>query len=213
MLSGILEALSCGYPAWREAMGDPLLPAMVFMSAYAGCAVLLFRTARLSRSPLERGLWRACGLSCLLLLVNVTLDLQVLAWSGARCLAQAEGWYDARRQVQMSVMASVVIASVAVVLIVLIASRRHIVSNTLLVAGMAIALAVVAIEAIGINSVDRFFADSRKLLGGGDPLEQFVGIAIMVLAALIRQRSAGQHHAAKPVRHRPEPEDFRPKLR
>lgn len=214
-MNDVLSAIRCGYPEWRAIMGDAALPAAIFMSAYALSAFLLFRTAAACGHFRDRLYWRACALICLVLLVNTPLDLHAWAWESGKCLARTQGWYDAREEVRGALMIGVAAISITLLLAVLAVSKRHPLTNGLLMLGMLMVLGVSALEAIGHHRLEILMSGRVGPMAGGDPPFQLVGIGMTIAAALLRSAGSERPPARKkaPSQSAPRPDDVRPRLR
>ena len=81
--------------------GDPTVLAWSITAAYLATAGLCFRRARVEPSP-TAGPWWLLASGTLLLGLNKELDLQTVIIGVGRSAAMAEGWYGARRVVQLS---------------------------------------------------------------------------------------------------------------
>jgi hypothetical protein len=99
----------------------------------------------------------------LFLAINKQLDLQSAGTAVARCMAEAQGWYGARRDVQVTVILSLAAAAVAFGLICLWLLRSALARNGAAVAGLAFVLGFVLIRAVGFHHMDRLIGVS--LLG------------------------------------------------
>jgi hypothetical protein len=106
---------------WVAGIGDPSALGWVTVAVYLATALLAARNAAAARrSSVPTGFWIALAALMVLLGLNKQLDLQ--SWFGqtGRDLAIAQGWYHARRQVQVAFL----IVLAASVLLLLLWARR-----------------------------------------------------------------------------------------
>lgn len=93
--------LDCIASRWQLRIGDPGLAGWLIVGACAAVAVLALRAACRGRDRFATGLWAGICAGLVALAINTQADLHVALTALGRCMAQAQGWFDARRLVQM----------------------------------------------------------------------------------------------------------------
>jgi hypothetical protein len=169
-----------------EIWGDPLLSGTLFMIAYGITALLILRAAHPAPAR-ERGFWRLCGFLFLFQLANTHLDLHALVWTGGRCLAHAQGWYDHRREIQVMFLALVAVMIVLLLLVVLKLFYRNILQNLLLTAGVTLALGFTLVKGVNYHGFEQVLNRQMGPFYIADLIE-FSGIMLALAAAVLRLR-------------------------
>ena len=105
--------------AWSPGIGDPTWIGWLITVAYFAAAWLCFASFRRDR------LWFVIGLAVVLLGFNKQLDLQTLLTQIGKQMANQEGWYDQRRQLQAVFGAVFVGLSAAGAVKIFFAARRQ----------------------------------------------------------------------------------------
>lgn len=145
--------LTCAAARWTPGIGDPTAWGWITVLALAGtaglCAVVATRSARR-----ERAFWAVLTAGLLALAVNKQLDLQSGLTALARCLAQADGWYEDRRRVQLAFIAGVAGLAALGAMAGAWAMRASLARLWPAVLGTALVLGFVAIRAAGFHKVD-----------------------------------------------------------
>ena len=148
------DALACAAARWTPGIGDPTAWGWITVLVYAGTAGLCAAAAR--RAPVGREVmfWAVLAAGLLALAVNKQLDLQSGLTAVARCLAQADGWYEERRRVQLAFVAGV--AAIAMIGAIGAAwfMRRSLGRVWPAVFGVVLVLGFVAIRAAGSHRMD-----------------------------------------------------------
>ena len=154
-MSGILD---CAFRSWLPGFGDPTPAGWVTVAAYLVAAALAFRMAALRTRPpqrtAERAFWALAGLGLVFLAVNKQLDLQSLMTAAGRCAARMQGWYGARRPVQVAVILGLVAAAGLVGLLTLALLWRSLGRTLPAILGLAAITAFVLVRAVGFHHVD-----------------------------------------------------------
>jgi hypothetical protein len=95
------------YTPWYERIGDEgaggWLIAVAYLSVTALCLLAARKAAR--ETGADRPLWLLAGAALCLLAINKQLDLQLALIEGWREIALSQGWYGARRGVQLAAFA------------------------------------------------------------------------------------------------------------
>lgn len=92
-------AATSGDGRWHPGIGDPTPIGWITVWAYAGTCGLCFVCARRLRPPL---FWWTVTAALLFLGINKQLDLQTWFTEVGRDLAQQDGWYERRHEIQVA---------------------------------------------------------------------------------------------------------------
>lgn len=182
----IWTAAQCGFHDWQEIWGDPWLSGTVMVLAYAITGLLLMRTAR-QLVGRERVLWTICSLVLIFQAFNTPLDMHAFVWTFGKCLAKAQGWYEARAQVQIIVFLSLVSLAAVLVLTCIFVFRRNILGNLVLLSGVTLALGMTAVKAIDLPGVGPVHQQTLGPFFVADWIE-LGGVALAFLALMLRRR-------------------------
>ncbi|MFL4468329.1 hypothetical protein ACERZ8_00015 [Tateyamaria armeniaca] len=169
-------------------LGDPALIAGPLMVGYALLGWGLVRVAR-SAAGRERQLILLCAVLVGVQMINTPLDMHAFVWTFGRCLSHAQGWYEARRSVQVGALMLTVVFFALLFVVLLIYFRRHLISNLLIIAGVALSIGCALIVAISLHQL-------RGLTSGTwgpfrtDDLIEASGIALAGLGVALRLWSA-----------------------
>lgn len=178
---------------WSPGIGDPTLMGWLTVAGYLIAAVFSARAAAKAGGRGKRHettFWWITAAALFVLAINKELDLQSLFTAVGKHIATTQGWYDARRQVQLSFIVAVAAAALVAALMMLRIARRSDAAVRLALSGLIFIGAFVVIRASSFHRIDHW-------LGTG-PLElrwiwilELGGIAIVAVAA-----------AAYPRKHR-----------
>ena len=102
--------MSCVLGGWAPRIGDPTLMGWATVAAYFAAAILATLAARRATGR-QRAFWIGLAVILLALTVNKQLDLQSALTEAGRCISKAQGWYEARRSVQVIFIEAVLVAS------------------------------------------------------------------------------------------------------
>ena len=148
---------------WTPQIGDPTLGGWITVFAYVVCALVCGIHAfkvRQEKSPgsdkREKWFWIYLTLLMCFLSANKQLDLQSLFTEIGKALAQQQGWYDNRRQVQLLFIAGVIIGSTGFIAIMTIVNWDLMNKLWLAVLGVALLLGFVFIRASSFHHFDDF---------------------------------------------------------
>jgi hypothetical protein len=145
----------CLFAAWSPTIGDPTPLGWITVVAYLAASCLsVFALYRYSGR--QRVFWLALSVVLLLLAVNKQLDLQSALTAGGRCLAQAQGWYEDRRAVQVKFILAIIAISAVVAVWLVWVMRREIAHIWLALIGVVSLLSFIAIRAAGFHHFDQF---------------------------------------------------------
>ena len=123
------------------------------VAAYFAAAILATLAARRATGR-QRAFWIGLAVILLALTVNKQLDLQSALTEAGRCISKAQGWYEARRSVQVIFIKAVLVASALAAACLTWAMRRDLGNVWLAVAGFVLLIAFVAVRAVGFHHVD-----------------------------------------------------------
>ncbi|MEP3333777.1 isopropylmalate isomerase [Sedimentitalea sp.] len=151
MLSEVGQCLS---ESWSPTIGDPGVMGWATVAVY-GVAALLCAVA-FYKQPAGRLKVFGYGLTLLLMLlmVNKQLDLQSALTAGARCLAQLQGWYEDRRAIQVGFILVLLLYCIGFGLFVVWVMWRHLGQIWLMLLGLILLLAFIAVRAVGFHHFD-----------------------------------------------------------
>lgn len=213
---GPMTALACVAAAclgatvegrWRPGIGDPTVMGWVTVAAYLAAAFLCARVARAIALPppgyprrgerRQRAFWWLLAAALLVLGVNKQLDLQSALTALGRWAAHAQGWYGARRKVQLVFVLGVGYAGLLVMLggvwLLWRASRWAWLAH----AGFMFVVAFVVMRAASFHHVDQFLG---WRVGGlrANVLLELGGLCWVSVAALTARRHVRRFEAPAP---------------
>jgi hypothetical protein len=149
---------------WRPEIGDPTLVGWLTVIAYVMAAWVCVRAGLRARqhtvvaSPSEcdpAWMWCGCATVLFCLGINKQLDVQTLLVEVGRQVAQATGWFEQRRLVQL-VSALVLAALTGIMLLgVTWKQRRFFKRNPLLLPGIMLVAGYVLLRIATIDHVDK----------------------------------------------------------
>jgi hypothetical protein len=100
MTFGVLSQIhACVSERWSASIGDPTAMGWATVMAYFFTTLVCLEASR--ARPTDRKFWALLFVVLLFLGVNKQLDLQSALTAVGRCIAQYQGWYEDRRQVQL----------------------------------------------------------------------------------------------------------------
>jgi hypothetical protein len=188
------DLLECTLARWHPGIGDPDVIGWVTVGVYlaaALCAAAVWCGAAFPPATAwrERAFWAVVSGLFVLLAVNKQLDLQSGLTAAGRCLAQAQGWYEARRGVQLifvvALIAAVVLAASAALWALRGTWRRT--GGALI--GLACVSGFVLIRAMGFYHVETLISEGQGGLWISGGLE-LTGPLLIAATALILLRQA-----------------------
>ena len=156
---GLVECISF---RWSPGLGDPTIFGWLTVAAYLAAAGFSFQRARneFAAIPPQTGdlkfFWLTVSGLLFLLAINKQMDFQSLLTAGGRCVAQAQGWYGARRGIQAGFIIGLMVASAGAFGLALWALRRHIRQQRLVLAGLFILIVFVLMRASSFHHMDQF---------------------------------------------------------
>lgn len=136
-----------------QILGWMLLAAYAASAAAAGRR-LAIEARRIQHDRQAMMFWAAVLILLVILFANRLFNLQALATIAARCAAESEGWYGARRPIQFLLI--VAAAAVAGLVLTLALLRRKAFDERLVLAGMAALICFVAVRSVSLHWVDAY---------------------------------------------------------
>lgn len=175
--------------AWQPRIGDPYATGWLTVLAYLLCFVLSAQVWHRLRGQPGRSFWAVIAVLMIFLAVNKQLDLQSALTALGRCMAQAGGWYDSRRIVQVAFILGLLVLMLASLMIALRSLRDRLPRDGVALLGIAVLCTFVAVRAVGFSDMDalighRHFGVSANYLFENSGL---LLIALNALALLLRR--------------------------
>lgn len=170
---------------WVPGIGDPTPMGWFTVIAYLGAAALAAAWA----APPGRGRPLPIALTILLLLlaVNKQLDLQSWLTFEARAFLREQGFYEARRSLQVAFIAAIAVGSVAAIALLAAIARRRLAECGVALAGVVLLSAFILVRAASFHRVDHGLGSTLLGLRFNWILE-LGGIAIFSTGAVIGRR-------------------------
>lgn len=153
------DLVECLFLRWSPGLGDPHLMGWVTVGIYLLAAAAAGAQAAWGRFPAptaqrERVFWALASALLLALAVNKQLDLQSALTAAGRCLAQAQGWYDDRHQVQAAFILGLSVCGLLALLALAALLRGTLQRTWLALLGLASVTLFVASRAAGFHHMD-----------------------------------------------------------
>jgi len=194
----VQSILSCALDSWEIGIGDPGWGGWLIVALYAVTGLLALRVASIAPFPKiscqrERVFWGVLGGGLLLLGINKQLDLQTLLTDAARCLSQMQGWYEARRPIQIGFIIGILLLMLTAAAVACVALRGTLRRTGIALTGGVIVLGFVVIRAAGFHHMDRLIAIEVEAVRLNWLLEMAGPILILIagLLALRERRPKG----------------------
>lgn len=175
--------MSCTTAAWQPRIGDPDATGWLTVLAYLLCFVLAAQVWRRLRGHRGRSFWALIAVLMIFLAVNKQLDLQSALTALARCMAQAEGWYDSRRIVQVAFIAGLLWLMLSGLIIALHTLRGRLLRDGAALLGLAVLCSFVAVRAVGFHQMDALIGH-RHLGVSTNYLFENTGLLLIALNAI-----------------------------
>ena len=199
---------------WKPGIGDPTVIGWLTVVGYFVAAALLLYKRKLALSLFpshwkqHRALLLVFALLMIILGINKQLDLQTFMTNVGREMAEAQGWYENRRMVQIALLAVLGIG-VLVLGMVVMRVRGVLRPHRMALVGMLFLLGFVAMRASSFFKVDRLlgfeFAGVKMNwvfeLGGISIVIASVSVSLMALRKArleVRHRQKNQSARATP---------------
>lgn len=183
------------YTPWYERIGDDGTNGWLIAAAYLAGAGLCLLAARKSAGGGggERHLWGAAAAALCLLGINKQLDLQVPLIEGFRELALSQGWYGARRAVQLAAFAGGLAVGAAALAWLLPRVRRGGGAIHWGFAGMVMIGVYVTLRAARFQHI-LWDGSRRTAVPAWLTLLEIAGIAIVAAAAAVQWRRGSREN-------------------
>ena len=173
------------------------------MGVFAVAALLCGLLAASPRGRPERGFWIALALLMAALAANKQLDLQSALTAVGRCVAQDQGWYDARRGVQALFTLAVGAVSLIGLLLLAAAMRRHLARAGLALLGAGFVTGFVLVRAVSWGHVGAILDLPMGGMRMNHVLENVGPLLVAVNAlALLWRRTPSRTRRAAPTHPR-----------
>ncbi len=187
----------CAFQTWSPGIGDPTIWGWLTVALYALAALVAALTARAGPFPAhtrlrEQVFWTCLALAMAALAVNKQLDLQSLMTALARCAAQAQGWYEDRRIVQLLFILGLMLFAVVFGIYILIQLWGTMKRSFLPLAGLIFVGAFVLIRAAGFHHMDQLIGVRLPAAAGSVPVNFLLeapGPLLILLSGLWLLRS------------------------
>lgn len=183
---------------WSSGIGDPNLIGWVTVICYFACAFqclrVLAKAPRIFDAPVRRqkALWGGLVLLMLFLGINKQLDLQSLLTELGRLMAQRQGWYEDRRNVQRVFIFTLAGGGVVTGVLLLWFYRSVVRTHRLAIAGVFILTLFIVMRASVFHRVAAPFGVPKPGLWLNAALE-LAGILLIGLnARVLLRENAGQ---------------------
>ncbi|MEO1043129.1 MAG: hypothetical protein AAFX52_12655 [Pseudomonadota bacterium] len=139
-------------------IGDPTVTGWLAVCLYAAVSCVTLTLALACRPPIfersELRFWALLAFSFAALSINKQLDLQSLMTEVGRFLANEQGWYNTRKQVQAAFIVGVGASACLGLLVVVALSWRAPWPNRVAQLGTGLVIAFVAIRASSFHGMD-----------------------------------------------------------
>lgn len=133
-------------------------------------------------------LWILIAIFMLLLGINKQLDLQSWLTVIGKNMAQSQGWYESRREVQFLFIITILIVAIAFLAFVTKNMNKNQVSNWLGLSGLGLLSCFIVIRASSFHHIDRLIGFQTLGLRMNWLLE-LGGISVIAIASLINLRA------------------------
>ena len=194
--------MECIFSRWSPGIGDPSIGGWLTVFVYGLAAFIAFMRLQVAISERERNrainrdlsiwsgpevrFWLALALGLVLLGINKQLDLQSFLTATGKCAAQAQGWYDNRRTVQIIFLTGLGIAGSMLAFFGFSMLRGNFRKNSLVLAGMALLLTFVMARAALFHQVDVLI--NWRILGLKINWILEIGALAMIIIGALRSR-------------------------
>lgn len=160
------DLFECTFARWHPGVGDPNVMGWVMVVAYlaaALCAMAVWHRAAFppATAGRERAFWAVVAGLLVLLAMNKQLDLQSGLTAAGRCLAEAQGWYEARRGAQLIFVEALIVVSALMAVAALWTLRGTWRRTGGALIGLACVSGFVLIRAMGFYHVEALIAEGQ----------------------------------------------------
>lgn len=155
-----LEAVwACVSGKWAAKVGDPSIGGWSVAFAYGIASALACFVALRGREGQDRIFWGVVGIALAFLAFNKQLDLQSAFTQVGRCVAQIEGWYEARRGFQRRFIYGLGALGLLAALFLAWRLRRNLDFNWLALAGFYLIMVYVVVRAVSMHHMDALIGE------------------------------------------------------
>jgi hypothetical protein len=181
--------LDCVLARWQPGIGDPTWQGWATVLVYLTAGVLALYASQTALPAAaaarvrERVFWNLIWLVLVALAVNKQLDLQSALTAAGRCLAQAQGWYDQRRLVQIGFLMGLAALALVFLTMLLVLLRGSLSRSALPIMGFVFVCTFVLMRAIGFHDADQLLG--MPVLGWrANTILEWIGPALISLGAI-----------------------------
>jgi hypothetical protein len=155
---------------------------------FAAARRITGRMATLGAARRERQFWRVLTIVFAFLGVNKQLDLQSALTEIGRLLAQSEGWYEIRGEVQLAFITVVGVLGVVAAAVAVFLVRKASAGARVAAAGTATVITFVVVRAASFHHIDRFI--HSKWLGlQANWILELGGLAVVLGGTYAQERA------------------------
>ena len=185
--------LGCALEKWQPGIGDPTILGWVTVLIYAVTAVLTCVIVVLAPFPdeshqRERIFWFGLFMILCALGINKQLDLQTLVTAVGRCLADAQGWYEDRKAVQVEFILSLVACACGLMLWFFWLLRGTWRRSTVPMLGLGLLIGFVLVRATSFQNIDTGFGQTSLSMWGKLWFELSGPFLIMVMGVILLKK-------------------------
>lgn len=177
---------------WHKAIADADAADWITVAAYGLAAWLSWRASthvRTDAARIEQYFWQVSAAALIALGINELLDLQALLTGLAKAHAQANGWYEGRRQVQYIFVIALAVVAVAATALLTWWTRRMPNPIRWAMLGFASIGAFIVVRAASFHHIDDLLGSGWQAFNLGS-IQEMAGIAIIGVSALVSAREA-----------------------
>ena len=171
---------------WLDSIAHADLADWLTVAAYLLAALLAVRAGH--RAPGgrkgERLFWFASAAALVLLAVNELLDLQTLLTAMGKANAQAYGWYEDRRKVQLYFILALAATAVVAALLMLRTTRRMSAAIRFALIGFGSLGLFIVFRAASFHHLDEMLGRGAQVFNYGS-IQEMLGIAVIGTAAAL----------------------------
>jgi hypothetical protein len=151
-----VAAVSLETGRWVPGLGDPTWFGWLTVFAYLATGGLCLANRALAADALRpSGFWLILAIFLFALALNKQLDLQSWFTQVGRDLAQAQGWYESRRIVQVGFIAALVIGGIVVAFLLRHGLRDSWAAYRVAIVGVIVLMVFIVARAATFHHIDR----------------------------------------------------------
>jgi hypothetical protein len=146
---------------WSPGIGDPTIGGWVTVFLYVSSAAsiwMLLKRHDFTHHEPDRRIWRLLLVCLIVLGINKQLDLQSALTELGRIIAQRQGWYENRAQVQQAFIAGTGILGLTLLAVLVLLARRARAATLSALAGGFALVVFVMMRAASFHHVDQFLS-------------------------------------------------------